>query len=83
MEYYSKEAKEADELFGKGHYFEARINALKKELSEYDYIGVKIAQGVSTKEEYADKIAYCESPCQQIRELEKGLDEVTQKEATN
>ena len=79
MEQYLKEMKEADELFGKGHYFEARMNALKKELSEYDYIGVKIAQGVSTKEEYADKIAYCESLRQQIREFEKELDEVTQK----
>lgn len=30
MEQYLKEMKEADELFGKGHYFEARMNALKK-----------------------------------------------------
>lgn len=79
MEEHLTEIEEADKLFGKGHYFKARINALKKELSEYDYIGVKIAQGVSTKEEYADKIAYCESLRQQIRELEKELDEVTQK----
>lgn len=76
MEQYSKELNEADKLFGKGHYFKARINALKKELSEYDYIGVKIAQGVSTKEEYKNEIEYCEKLRQQIRKYESQLNDL-------
>lgn len=46
------------------------VKALKEELATYDYIGVKIATGVATKEQYADKIAYCESLREKIRELE-------------
>lgn len=46
------------------------IDSLKSELAEYDYIGVKIAMGVATKEEYADKIAYTETLRLRIRELE-------------
>ena len=47
------------------------IERLIAELSLYDYIGVKIATGVASIEEYADKIAYCETLRQKIRELEK------------
>jgi len=46
------------------------IDILKDELKEYDYIGVKIAMGVATIEEYADKIAYTEELRSRIRELE-------------
>ena len=46
------------------------IDILKDELKEYDYIGVKIAMGVATREEYADKIAYTEELRSRIRELE-------------
>ena len=46
------------------------IECLKTELSRYDYIGVKIATGVASIEDYADKIAFCESLRQKIRELE-------------
>lgn len=49
---------------------DVKIEALKKELAEYDYIGTKIAMGVATAEQYADKIAYTEYLRQQIRELE-------------
>ena len=49
---------------------EDKINALKQELEKYDYIGVKIAMGVATKEEYADEIAYTEELRKQIRQLE-------------
>lgn len=48
---------------------EAIINDLKAELATYDYIGVKIATGVATKEEYSKEIAYCESLRNRIREL--------------
>lgn len=47
-----------------------KILQLKLELSTYDYIGVKIATGCATIEEYADKIAKAESIRQQIRALE-------------
>ena len=49
---------------------EAIINELKSELATYDYIGVKIATGVATKEDYSEEIAYCESLRNRIRELE-------------
>ena len=49
------------------------IEKLKRELAAYDYIGVKISMGVSTKEEYADKIAYTETLREKIRELENKL----------
>lgn len=49
---------------------EQRIEELKKELSSYYYIGVELAMGVSTKEEYAKEIAYCEELRKQIRALE-------------
>lgn len=47
------------------------LQDLKQELATYDYIGVKIAEGVTTREEYAEQIAYTEQLRQQIRELEK------------
>lgn len=47
------------------------LQDLKQELSTFDYIGVKIAMGVATKEEYAEQIAYTETLRQRIRELEK------------
>ena len=52
---------------------EEQINALKKELEKYDYIGVKIAMGVATKEEYAKEIAYTETIREQIRQLESEI----------
>lgn len=67
----------------KGAYLESVANAkhvptneeviakLKQELASYDYIGVKIAMGVATKEDYAEKIAYTEEIRQQIRALEQ------------
>ena len=51
----------------------SQIATLKQELAEYHYIGVKIAMGVATKEEYADQIAYTETLREQIRELEAQL----------
>lgn len=52
---------------------EEQIATLKQELATYDYIGVKISMGVSTKEEYADKIAYTETLREKIRDLENKL----------
>ena len=48
---------------------ETIINDLKAELATYDYIGVKIATGVATKEDYSKEIEYCESIRKRIREL--------------
>ena len=55
---------------------EDRINSLKRELEKYDYIGVKIAMGVATQEEYAEQIAYTETIREQIRELENFRTEI-------
>ena len=52
---------------------QSQINVLKTELATYDYIGVKIAMGVATKEEYAEKIAYTETLRTRIRELEQSI----------
>lgn len=52
-----------------------QIEKLKQELATYDYIGVKIATGAATREEYAEQITYCEQLRREIRELEKGLKE--------
>lgn len=49
---------------------EQEIARLKAELTQYDYIGTKIAMGVATKEEYAEQIAYTETIRKQIRKLE-------------
>lgn len=50
---------------------EEQIRLLKEEISQYDYIGVKIAMGVATKEEYAKEIAYTETLREKIRKLEE------------
>lgn len=56
---------------------QAEIQTLKQELANYDYIGVKIAMGVATVEEYQKQIAYTEKLRKQIRTLEEQI-EVTQ-----
>ena len=50
---------------------EEQIAQLKAELATYDYIGIKIAMGVATVEEYADKIAYTQELRAKINELQK------------
>lgn len=49
---------------------QAEIQALKQELANYDYIGVKIAMGVATTEEYQKQIAHTEELRAKIRALE-------------
>lgn len=49
---------------------QAEIQVLKQELANYDYIGVKIAMGVATVEQYKEQIAYTEKLRAKIRELE-------------
>ena len=51
-----------------------RIEELKKLLAKYDYIGVKIATGVSTIEDYKDIIDMCEEYRKEIRILSGGGD---------
>jgi len=50
---------------------EKRIFELKKELKSYDYIGVKIATGCATIDDYKDEIERCEEIRNEIRILEK------------
>lgn len=49
---------------------QTEIQALKQELANYDYIGVKIAMGVATTDDYKEQIAYTEELRAKIRELE-------------
>lgn len=49
---------------------QAEIQMLKQELANYDYIGVKIAMGVATIDDYKEQIAYTEKLRTKIRELE-------------
>ena len=70
-----KYVKVEDEIFKPDP--QAEIQALKQELANYDYIGVKIAMGVATIEEYQEQIAYTEELRKQIRTLEEQI-EVTQ-----
>lgn len=67
-EFVLDEVKEQEEIAKEQK--EQEIARLKAELTQYDYIGVKIAMGVATKEEYAEQIAYTETIREQIRKLE-------------
>lgn len=49
---------------------QADIQMLKQELANYDYIGVKIAMGVATTDDYKEQIAYTEELRAKIRALE-------------
>ncbi len=53
---------------------QVKIDDLKNELSVYDYIGVKIAMGVATREEYSQEIEHTEEIRRRIRELEKKIE---------
>lgn len=44
------------------------------EIQRYDYIGIKIATGVATIEDYAEQIAHMEELRKQIRELEAKIE---------
>ena len=61
--------KELDEIN-----IDTEIDLLKQELEKYDYIGVKIAMGVATKEEYSEEIEHTEEIRRRIRELEKKIE---------
>ena len=52
---------------------QVQIDERKAKLAEYDYIGVKIARGVATREEYAEQIAETERLRTEINELENEL----------
>lgn len=47
-----------------------KLESLYLEIKSYDYIGIKIATGVATIEDYAEQIAHMEELRKQIRELE-------------
>jgi hypothetical protein len=46
-----------------------RVQALKRQLADTDYIAVKIAEGVATTAEYADRIAERQAWRQEINAL--------------
>ncbi len=47
-----------------------RIKLLKEELKKYDYIGIKIATGCATIEQYKKEIELCEQLRKEINKLE-------------
>lgn len=51
----------------------AEINALDQLMRAQDYIGIKIAMGRTTKEDYAEEIAQSEQWAQRKSELENML----------
>lgn len=53
----------------------AEINALDQLMRNQDYIGIKIAMGRATKEDYAEEIAQSEQWAQRKSELENTLKE--------
>lgn len=52
---------------------EARLNALHQLLSRYDYIGIKIATGRATKEDYTAEITQMKAWEKEINKLETQL----------
>ena len=48
-----------------------RVKALKRRLSETDYIAAKLAEGAATREEYADLIAQRQAWREEINALEE------------
>lgn len=52
---------------------EPRIAELKQLLAGYDYIGIKIATGRATREEYAEEISQMTEWANEINELEASL----------
>ena len=51
---------------------EHRLTELRQRLDELDYIGVKIATGRATQEEYAAEIAEMETLAAEINAIEGG-----------
>lgn len=57
---------------------EAEIRALEQLISQHDYIGVKIAMGRATADEYAEEIAQSNEWAARIEALRKELDEAAE-----
>lgn len=57
-----------------------QLNAAENTISNYDYIGVKIAMGVATIEDYAEEIEYTESIRAVIRDIQRELKEAQNEE---
>lgn len=57
-----------------------QLNAAEDTISNYDYIGVKIAMGVATIEDYAEEIEYTESIRAVIRDIQRELKEAQNEE---
>lgn len=51
-----------------------KLDSLYLEIKSYDYIGIKIATGVATIEDYAEHIARMEELRTQIRELKAKIE---------
>lgn len=55
---------------------EKKIKFIKETLREYDYIGIKIATGRATKEQYRYEIKMMQDWADEINKLQKELDEL-------
>lgn len=54
----------------------SQLSCAQEEIKKYDYIGIKIATGVATIEDYSEEIEYMESIRIVIREIEEELKEL-------
>lgn len=54
-------------------YILAEMFNYKEELASLDYIGIKIAEGAATREDYKKELEYKETLRQKIRECENKL----------
>ena len=61
----------------------AQISQLKSQLQQTDYVAAKLAEGVATKEEYADVLADRASWRAQINELQAEVQTLTEAMQTN
>jgi hypothetical protein len=62
-----------DSSISKKEKINTQLSYAKDEIIKYDYIGIKIATGVATIQDYVEEIAYMQSIRQVIRELEEEL----------
>lgn len=67
---------EEQEKIDKIGLIENKIYTLKQKLSNYDYIGVKIATGRATIEDYSTQIEEMKLWTKEINELEEQLKEI-------
>lgn len=68
--------KEVPDWLPIGAQLNEQLEDAQQEIKKYDYIGIKIATGISTIEDYVEEIDYMESIRVVIREIEQEIREL-------